>query len=66
MGSSHRPQPIVNGMGATEVAPPLLRTGQARCPVCRNTTRLTSRGYLRAHRDLFGHDCYNRAPEDAA
>jgi hypothetical protein len=43
------------------VQPPPLREEQQRCPVCRNAVTLTSRGYLRRHRDLFGLDCYNKA-----
>lgn len=42
-------------------APPTLREGQVRCPVCRNATSLTPRGYLRQHRDLFGDTCTNKA-----
>lgn len=40
---------------------PELKRGQARCPVCRNGVLVTVRGYLRGHKDLFGHPCYNRA-----
>jgi hypothetical protein len=42
------------------VAPPQLKAGQQRCPVCRNGATLTPLGFLRRHRDLFGHDCTNR------
>ena len=43
------------------VAPPELRDGQERCPVCRNGVTPTTSGHLRAHKDLFGYPCYNRA-----
>jgi len=46
-----------------EVPAPLLIEGQLRCPVCRKGVRPTERGYLRRHRDLFGHDCHNVAVE---
>lgn len=58
---------VGNARGAQAIAPPSLRDGQVRCPVCRNGSQVTDRGYLRRHKDLFGHTCYNVAlPEDAA
>ena len=45
-------------------APPELREGQVRCPVCRNGTRTTVYGYLRRHVDLFGLECYNKRPPE--
>jgi hypothetical protein len=45
------------------VAPPPVPDGRTRCPVCRNHTGRTPSGYLRKHRDVFGHPCYNRRPE---
>lgn len=46
---------------AASVAPPELRPGQVRCPVCRNGAGKTLNGNLRQHTDLFGHRCYNRS-----
>lgn len=48
-------------LGSAVVAPPPLKPEQVRCPVCRNGVQPTLRGYLRLHKDLFGHDCHNRA-----
>lgn len=47
------------------IAPPPLKDGQARCGTCRNGASLTPSGGLRRHSDLFGHPCFNRAPEGA-
>lgn len=43
------------------MAPPVLRGGQVRCPICRNGVRLTTRGNLYRHADLFGNPCGNRS-----
>lgn len=54
------------GSSRATLAPPMLRDGQQRCPACRNGSSVTSRGYLRRHKDLFGFDCHNVAlPEPA-
>lgn len=49
--------------GVATIAVPTPTEGQRRCPVCRNAVKVTGRGYLRRHRDLFGHDCHNVAVE---
>lgn len=47
---------------AVVLAPPELRPGQVRCPVCRNATGLTPlTKVLRKHRDLFGEPCWNKS-----
>ena len=52
-----------NGRVQHQVPQPQL--GQLPCPTCRRPVTLTSRGYLRKHRDLFGHPCYQRNPGDS-
>lgn len=52
---------IVAAKGRRVIIPPPVPEGHARRSVCRNTARITTRGYLRQHRDLFGHDCSNKA-----
>lgn len=47
--------------GRATIAPPALTAGKVRCPVCRNAIKTDAYGFLRRHRDLFGHDCHNRA-----
>lgn len=49
------------GLSRRVVAPPTPGGGRESCPVCRNVASVTARGYLRRHRDLFGHDCWNVA-----
>lgn len=44
---------------------PALKPGQHRCPVCRAGATLTTRGSLRAHNDLFGDRCWNKATGEA-
>lgn len=58
-----RAQFVTGARGTTHsvAEPPALRVGERRCPTCRNRTQLTMRGYLRRHKDLFGHNCYNVA-----
>lgn len=43
--------------GRSVAVPPELAEGQVRCPACRNATKLTPRGRLRKHNDLFGEVC---------
>ena len=45
---------------------PLTLFHDGRCPVCRNVTTMTSRGFLRKHRDVYGHDCWNLRPEETS
>lgn len=47
--------------GRVAKAAPELNPGQVRCPVCRNGVTTTPFGFLRRHRDLFGHDCHNKS-----
>lgn len=55
-------KPVAVG-GRAAVAPPALKDGFVRCPVCRNAARITQSQRLRKHYDLFGDLCYNKAPE---
>lgn len=53
--------PRTGKTGPEERGAPTLVDGKVRCPVCRNVVGRTPNGYLRKHRDLFGHPCFNKA-----
>lgn len=50
---------VVRG-GKRAVQPPEPGPGQVTCPACRNAVHVLKSGAMRKHRDLFGHDCYQR------